>query len=182
MITEIPRDDNTKGFLIDLDLATYITESSSSNDPQNGPTASYCTGTPEFMVIEILENYTNLHSYRHDLESFFYVFFGYKPDLPLGLKDWTDRDFRKAATGKYKQMNDDKTFDLMIIKEFRPKMKRLEDLAKETKRVLFFGGGTFSKETDYNIAPALLYGEILAAFQKAIAKESPKPGTGKEKK
>lgn len=50
--------------LIDLDLAKEL---------NTGPSgARHRTGTMEFMAIEVLQGHT--HTYRHDLESFFYVF------------------------------------------------------------------------------------------------------------
>ncbi|TRX93169.1 hypothetical protein FHL15_006037 [Xylaria flabelliformis] len=51
--------DSFKGMLIDLDRA------SSANGPR------YWTGTIQFMAIEVLNKVD--HTYRHDLESFFYV-------------------------------------------------------------------------------------------------------------
>lgn len=50
--------------LIDLDLAKEL------NSGLSG--ARHRTGTMEFMAIQVLEGHT--HTYRHDLESFFYVF------------------------------------------------------------------------------------------------------------
>ncbi|KGQ00835.1 hypothetical protein PAAG_12500 [Paracoccidioides lutzii Pb01] len=49
--------------LIDLDLAKEVESEQSS--------AHYQTDTKKFMAIEVLLNVD--HTYRHDLESFFYV-------------------------------------------------------------------------------------------------------------
>jgi hypothetical protein len=50
--------------LIDLNLAKEL---------NSGPTgARYRTGIMKFMAIEVLEG--TAHTYRHNLESFFYVF------------------------------------------------------------------------------------------------------------
>jgi hypothetical protein len=53
-----------KGMLIDLDLAKELDSLPSG--------ASHRTGTMQFMGIEVHQG--KGHTYRHDLESFFYVF------------------------------------------------------------------------------------------------------------
>jgi serine/threonine protein kinase len=53
-----------KGRLIDLDLAKELDSMPSG--------ARHRTGTMQFMAIEVLEG--KGHTYRHDLESFLYVF------------------------------------------------------------------------------------------------------------
>ena len=67
MITESAhrKEGDPKGFLIDLDMA-----SKSSSESNSG--ARHRTGTFDFMAIEVLER-DGHHSYRHDLESFFYL-------------------------------------------------------------------------------------------------------------
>ena len=64
IITEAATTGDPKGMLIDLDLAKDL-ESLPSG-------ASHRTSTMQFMTIEVLEG--NGHTYRHNLESFFYVF------------------------------------------------------------------------------------------------------------
>ena len=61
-----------KGFLIDLDLAKYI---GPTPTPATSTSGSFRrrTGTMFFMAIEILKGTHLRHSWRHDLESFFYV-------------------------------------------------------------------------------------------------------------
>lgn len=51
------------GMFIDLDLAKKEGEGQSGTQSR--------TGTLEFMAVEVLRNES--HTYRHDLESFFYV-------------------------------------------------------------------------------------------------------------
>lgn len=60
-----PRPDGLSGFLIDLDLAVETTNIVPSGAPHR-------TGTMEFMAIGALNG--EVHTFRHDLESFFYVF------------------------------------------------------------------------------------------------------------
>ncbi|XMA13633.1 hypothetical protein WAI453_006424 [Rhynchosporium graminicola] len=64
IITELPAEGTTKGRLIDLDLAKELDSMPSG--------ARHRTGTMQFMAIEVLSG--RGHTYRHDLESFFYVF------------------------------------------------------------------------------------------------------------
>jgi Fungal protein kinase len=63
IITEAATDRDPKGMLIDLDLAKELDSVPSR--------ASHRTGTMQFMAIEVLQG--KGHTYRHDLESFFYV-------------------------------------------------------------------------------------------------------------
>ncbi|KAL2359355.1 hypothetical protein RJZ56_007796 [Blastomyces dermatitidis] len=63
IITNPGKTDGHSGMLIDLDLAKEVGSGRSG--------ARHQTGTMEFMAIEVLLNID--HTYRHDLESFFYV-------------------------------------------------------------------------------------------------------------
>ncbi|KAJ8113967.1 hypothetical protein ONZ43_g5016 [Nemania bipapillata] len=64
IITKPKREGDPRGRLIDLDLSKELDGSPSG--------ARHRTGTMEFMAIEVLEGKS--HTYRHDLESLFYVF------------------------------------------------------------------------------------------------------------
>ncbi|OAX79279.1 hypothetical protein ACJ72_06402 [Emergomyces africanus] len=64
IITDPEKANGHSGMLIDLDLAKEV------GGERSG--ARHQTGTMEFMAIEVLLNID--HTYRHDLESFFYVF------------------------------------------------------------------------------------------------------------
>ncbi|OJD12531.1 hypothetical protein AJ78_06896 [Emergomyces pasteurianus Ep9510] len=64
IITDPDKVGGHSGMLIDLDLAKEVGSTRSG--------ARHQTGTMEFMAIEVLLNID--HTYRHDLESFFYVF------------------------------------------------------------------------------------------------------------
>ncbi|KAF8430822.1 hypothetical protein BGX38DRAFT_1277603 [Terfezia claveryi] len=61
------------GFLIDLDLAKYVGPIQATAD-STSKSMRRRTGTMLFMAIEILQGTCLRHSWRHDLESFFYVF------------------------------------------------------------------------------------------------------------
>jgi serine/threonine protein kinase len=64
IIAEATTEGDPKGMLIDVDLAKELDSVPSG--------ASHRTGTMRFMAIELLQG--KGHTYRHDLESFFYVF------------------------------------------------------------------------------------------------------------
>ena len=64
IITEHPTKQAPKGLLIDLDLAKEVDSKPSG--------ARHRTSTIQFMAIEVLEG--EGHTYRHDLESFYYIF------------------------------------------------------------------------------------------------------------
>jgi serine/threonine protein kinase len=82
IITDAEKEEDPSGMLIDLDLAKEL---------DSGPSgARHRTGTMEFMAIEVLEG--RAHTYRHDLESFFYVF------LWLIIRYGRGRDNRPSAS------------------------------------------------------------------------------------
>ena len=97
--------------LIDLDLAKEL------NSRLSG--ARHRTGTMEFMAIQVLEGHT--HPYRHDLDSFFYVFLwiiiqhnpeGGEKQLPKEseLQEWYTGSYRALALAKTAHM---------LVEEFR---------------------------------------------------------------
>jgi hypothetical protein len=63
IITDAEGEGDPRGMLTDLDLTTEL---------DSGSGGGHHNGTLEFMAIEVLEGGSN--TYRHDLESFFYVF------------------------------------------------------------------------------------------------------------
>ncbi|VCU39609.1 Bgt-50917 [Blumeria graminis f. sp. tritici] len=73
ILTDPKLNDGFYGVLIDLDLAISMSDDSCSAD------AKLLTGTMEFIALGILKAHAFpegdgvIHSYRHDLESFFYV-------------------------------------------------------------------------------------------------------------
>lgn len=105
-----PRPDSLTGFLIDLDVAIETSDLEPSG-------ALHRTGTMEFMAIGALR--AHVHTFRHDLESFFYVFLWvciqypifrepqskaknhvWKPVLDL----WGNNTFEGAAIAKWGDM------------------------------------------------------------------------------
>ncbi len=168
IITDAKNDTDPKGMLIDLDLAKELNCGSSG--------ARHRTGTMQFMAIDVLEGHT--HTYRHDLESFFYVFLWIiiRHDPKGGERDLSKESRLRAwYTGSYEQIADAKMCHMLkdrfklILDEFPRKFDDLKELAEELRMVLFpLRDGTVFRGTlrDHK----KLYIPIVAAFNKAIFK------------
>jgi Fungal protein kinase len=128
----------------------------------------------EFMAIEVLEG--KAHTYRHDLESFFYVFLWviirYGQEEGMGLPK-TSRLRRYAGTyediAEIKGRHMDKKHFRGILEEFPPKFGGLKELGEELRRALFpireesLFTGTYRD-------PDKLYTPMIDAFERAIVK------------
>lgn len=187
IITESVIDGDPKGRLIDLDLAKELDSVPSG--------ASHRTGTMQFMAIEVLQG--NGHTYRHDLESFFYLFIWmcirYGHDNLGGREEAAASHSRPIIrrvrpgntsilqgwyTGTYAQIANIKRGHMVgfteITAEFAPEFINLKDLAHELRDVLFpFHGKLFFAGTykDRNI----MYGGMIDAFDKAISRLGKEP-------
>jgi hypothetical protein len=165
-VTDAEGEGDPRGMLIDLDLAKEL---------DGGPSgARHRTGTMEFMAIEVLEG--RAHTYRHDLESFFYVFlwviirYGQEMDKNLlktsRLRRWYAGTYEDIAEIKGRHM--DKKHFRGIMAEFPPKFNGLKELAEELRRTLFpirdesLFTGTY-RDLDK------LYRPMIEAFERAIA-------------
>lgn len=166
IITDPEKADGNLGMLIDLDLGKEIGTRSG---------ARHQTGTMEFMAIDVLLNVD--HTYRHDLESSFYVliwqcgrhgwrFSGNPRDQPKDslLTKWYTGTFRDIARIKRSDMGVDGFED--ILEDFPPSFEFAKPLCRELRRILFpYRDGLFTgTPTD----PEVLYGPIIQAFDKAI--------------
>ncbi|KAJ8067034.1 hypothetical protein OCU04_004414 [Sclerotinia nivalis] len=172
IITEFPAEGDPKGRLIDLDLAKELDSIPSG--------ARHRTGTMQFMAIEVLEG--NGHTYRHDLESFFYVFlwmcirYGYEgidsPKLNNLIRLKTNI-LRGWYTGMYTEIARNKAGDMgknrfeNIIAAFAPKFENLKPLARELRSVLFpiMDGDIFTGTLQ---DCSIMYDGIIKAFNNAI--------------
>ncbi|KAG9242164.1 hypothetical protein BJ878DRAFT_536067 [Calycina marina] len=141
IITELLAEDAPKGRLIDLDLAKELDGMPSG--------ARHRTGTMQFMAIEVLEG--KGHTYRHDLESFFYVFiwmcirYGYegtsrqKPKVMRPktniLRGWYTGMYSEIANTKQGHMGKNRFEN--VIAEFAPKFENLKPLARQLRSALF---------------------------------------------
>ncbi|KAK3177211.1 hypothetical protein OEA41_008540 [Lepraria neglecta] len=173
IITDPKEADGFTGILIDQDLAKEI---------GSGPSgARHQTGTMEFMAIEVLRLVS--HSYRHDLESFFYVLLwicarrAWEREFKCKLKDRPERNIlTKWYTGGYDDIADAKAgymhvdgFD-KILEEFPQAFDRVKPLCKKIRGILF----PLHKDGELFIGtpsdpPEKLYDPIIEAFENAIA-------------
>jgi hypothetical protein len=134
----------------------------------------------QFIAIEVLEG--NGHTYRHDLESFFYVFiwmcirYGYegigRQKLNKLMRPKTNI-LQGWYTGTYVDIARNKTVDITknrfekIIVEFAPKFENLKLLARELRSVLFpIRDGDIFIGTFHN--SNIMYDKIIKAFNTAI--------------
>ena len=166
IITDAVHEGDPKGMLIDLDLA---------KDLEGGPSgARHRTGTMEFMAIGVLED--NPHTYRHDLESLFYVFLwviighheGAGSSLPEEslLRNWYCGSYAQIADMKRSHM--DKSRFKHIIAEFPADFESFKGLAEELRNILFpiVDGARF---TGTYGEPEIMYKPMIEAFDRAIA-------------
>jgi hypothetical protein len=128
----------------------------------------------EFMAIEVLEGRS--HTYRHDLESLFYVFLwviiSHPQEAGLGLpktsqlRDWYRGSYIQIANTKRGHM-DKKAFK-GILAEVPPVFEGLKSLAEELRNILFpYREGLF---TGTYGDPNKLYQPMIEAFDGAIVK------------
>lgn len=163
-----PRADGFKGFLIDLDLAIHLDALDS--------TSRHRTGTIEFMAIGVMDG--ELHTYRHDLESFFYVFLWICVHmLPCGrrapapsttlFQRWATGSWAEAAEKKFANM-DPGRFEKQVLPHFNENAVGLKRLAVGFRDALFpYRGGIFIG-TDADSEP--LYRKMVGACDRAIRK------------
>lgn len=173
IITDPKKADGLTGMLIDLELAKEV---------GSGPSgARHQTGTMEFMAIEVLRRVS--HTYRHDLESFFYVLLwicarrawergyrcrsGDRPKESL-LTWWYTGSYKEIARNKEHAMGVNGFKEL--LEEFPPVFDRVRPLCQEIRGILFplLKDGALFIGTESN-PPENLYDSIIEAFDNAIA-------------
>ncbi|KAL7938215.1 serine/threonine-protein kinase Sgk2 [Trichoderma chlorosporum] len=173
IITDPKVADGFKGMLIDLDLAKEI---------DSGPSgARHQTGTMQFMAIEVLR--TVDHTYRHDLESFFYVliwmcarqswqngFAGLsRPPIESALRRWEIGSFKYIALAKVGDM----TVDSLerIMGEFPESLGIVKPLCLKIRKILFplDKDDRMSFGTPAGDPVELLYRPIIAAYDESIS-------------
>ncbi|RYO95254.1 hypothetical protein DL766_002067 [Monosporascus sp. MC13-8B] len=172
IITDPETANGFKGMLIDLDLAKVR---------DSGPSgARHQTGTVQFMAVEVLRKAD--HTYRHDLESFFYVLlwmcarqawsngFGGEQQPPKEslLRKWEIGNFKDIARIKAGDMTVDGLEDIMG--EFPKAMDVVKPLCLRIRKILF----PLDKDERMNFGtpngdPDQLYGPIIAALNEAIS-------------
>ncbi|KFX89502.1 hypothetical protein V490_06977 [Pseudogymnoascus sp. VKM F-3557] len=157
-----------RGILIDLDSAIHLSEI-----PE---TEAGITGTRPFIAIGVLKKES--HTYRHDLESFLYVFLwtvitNHADDPPekSKLRRWSNGSWEELAARKSLDMGQDSFHD--VLDEFTVEFESLKPLAESLHRILFpMRDGLIWAGTDGSPdAVDKLYVEMIGAFEKAIALE-----------
>ncbi|KAL7955674.1 serine/threonine-protein kinase Sgk2 [Trichoderma compactum] len=168
IITDPKKADGFKGMLIDLDLA---------NEEGRGPSgARHRTGTMEFMAIEVLLGIS--HTYRHDLEAFFYVLLWLCARRGWALSEAPHLQPRQTRltlwyTGSYQAIARVKSGDMLefglefILNEFPEEFNCVKPLCKRIRNILFSHKGSYFTGTPKD--PNVLYDPIIAAFDDAIA-------------
>ena len=179
IMTDPNKTDGFSGMLIDTDLATGVDISGESQ--RSG--AQQMTGTLKYMAIEVIQlairdaHHDLEHTYRHDLESFLYVFLSMCVSYGWGEKETKHADaFRNWYIGSHKDMVIAKrgsmerdTFKSMVLTEFSPAFEDVKGLALGLRDALFLRGelrtGTPQEE------PSVLYDQMINAFNGAIKNE-----------
>lgn len=171
IITNPKEADGFTGMLIDEDLAKETGSGRSG--------ARHQTGTMEFMAIQVLQRID--HTYRHDLESIFYVLLWtcarrvWEREFQRKLSDrpkrniltkWYTGSFDDIADAKQGHMHVDKFED--ILKEFPHAFDPVKLLCRKIRGILFpyKDGLLIGTPSD---PPERLYDPIVEAFDNAIA-------------
>jgi serine/threonine protein kinase len=170
IITKPDVADGFKGMLIDFDLAKNL-ESDRSGAQQQ-------TGTVQFMAIQVLQNAD--HTYRHDLESFFYVLiwmcacrswnngFDHGEERPKqsSLYKWEIGELRDIAQAKLAHMTDN-GFEEYILPDFPSSLNNIKPLCQKIRSILF---GVSARNVGTPLGePSLLYDQIIAAYDETIS-------------
>ncbi|KAF2969955.1 hypothetical protein GQX73_g3620 [Xylaria multiplex] len=170
MIILDSQDENKpKGILIDLDSAIELADGLET-EPE-------ITGTRPFMAIGVLKS--ERHTYRHDLESFFYVFLWTiitnhtdNPPATSKLRRWSDGDWNELAARKILDMNLENFQS--ILEEFTTEFDSLKPLAQSLHQILFpVRDGVLWTGTESSCeAVNKLYDRFISAFEESIAFEA----------
>lgn len=160
-------DKEPKGLLIDLDRAMNL--------EKEQPAAGSIVGTRLFTAIGLLN--LDVQTYRHDLESFLYLFIWLiicqgEEALPSHsrIKPWAQGSRAESAEAKVRDMKEDGF--RMVLDEFDPKYEHLKALAWDLRAAVFkpdandelwLGTDTTKAGTDS------IYDQMIASLDKAFA-------------
>ena len=171
IITDPKQADGFMGMLIDLDLAKVL------HSERSG--ARHQTGTMEFMAIQVLQGVA--HTYRHDLESFFYVLLWmcarrswevvkrYPLDsrrIESRLKKWYFGSLEEVADAKCGHMHEDGFEN--ILAEFPLAFNDVKPLCWKIRDILFGETRRLDIGTPTG-PPAKLYDAITAAIDEVLS-------------
>ncbi|KAK2613127.1 hypothetical protein N8I77_000056 [Diaporthe amygdali] len=174
--------DTARGVLIDFDMAKEVSE---PEEPHQA------VGTYIFQAIGVLQAYLpdNPHTYRHDLESFFYtfLFLAVTPrpvpegenqlQLPTSsvLREWTKGRLFDKANRKIQDMETAEEFSRRIIAEFTPEFQKLGALAEKLRAILFpvnEDGEIWTRTDMTGQGTNALYDAIIGAFKDAASEHA----------
>ena len=173
IIADPKQADGFVGMLIDLDLAKVL------NSERSG--ARYQTGTMEFMAIQVLQRAA--HTYRHDLESFFYVLLWICARRSWEMGFGCKREHRPADSalrgwyaGTFKEISKSKGYDMGVVgfrellEEFPDSFGCIKPLCTKIRGILFpiLKDGSMDIGTPSD-PPERLYDAIIRAYDDAIA-------------
>ncbi|MCJ1251832.1 hypothetical protein MMC30_009070 [Trapelia coarctata] len=171
IITDPKKADGFTGMLIDLDLAKIVGSGRSG--------ARHQTGTMQFIAIGVLRKVA--HTYRHDLESFFYVllwisarrawdrfgsWFEGRPKQSR-LTKWYTGSFDDIAEAKEGHMRLGR-FEY-ILTEFPRAFARIKPLCRAVRGILYHLLEDGELDIGTPSDPENLYDSIIKAFDNAIA-------------
>ncbi|GKU07799.1 serine threonine protein kinase [Fusarium langsethiae] len=160
------------GFLIDLDSGRDLRVPLES-------TVSDMIGTKAFMAIDVARHEEDFiaHTYRHDLESFFYCFMwlaiaehgDVSSDSRIYLWNKEKSGCVRSANRKIEDISDKERFSA-IVSEFAPAFKGTEELAYALRKILFFpDDGPFFLGTKSSVEETNeLYNAVIDAFNQAV--------------
>ena len=175
ILTDPKENRGCSGMLIDFDLGVLVGEDGKNETSEE----KNMTGTLEYMAIQILEGAIRKetagtdHTYRHDLESFFYVFLSLciRYGWPDGKKPKTD-PLKRWYTGDFDDISGRKRgdiepggFEIYVLKHFSPEFQAQKALARKLRTILFSKGALY---VDTPQKPATLYDPIIKLFEDAI--------------
>ena len=179
VITNPDENGGFSGMLIDLELGTTVEEG------RNSRTGSqHMTGTLKYMAIEVVQtgfqpcgkDQLNLdHTYRHDLESFFYVLLATciscgweESEKPKNdpLRDWYIGGYDSIVRAKLGDMGLN-GFETLILPKFSPVFECAKDLAIRLRDALFLRQHKLRIGTPEG-DKSVLYDQMIEAFDKAI--------------
>ncbi|KAL9098173.1 MAG: hypothetical protein Q9163_006116 [Psora crenata] len=173
IITDSKETNGFTGMLIDMEYGKE------NGNRRSG--ARQQTGTMEFMAIQVLQRVA--HTYRHDLESFFYVL------LWICARRVWEREFKCSAvdrpkesmlsewyTGSFKEIARRKEYAMSVngfeelLDEFPTAFDNLKPLGKKIRGILFplLKDGALFTGTPSD-PPEKLYDSIIEAFDNSIA-------------
>ena len=154
-------EDESDGFLIDLDLAVEVNRQKLSGAPEK-------TGTKVFMAIGVLGG--DPHSFMHDLESFFWVLFwicihytnsGEERHNVQDIDDWNYEPVDKLVKLKCGTVAEEEDFNETMDKYSTAYCKDLVPCVRELRRIVFPGGKRWRTE-EYG-----LYSRMKMSFEQA---------------